>query len=106
MDAAPWCYKWDGMDGIGFDGLRVGWGANNTAASAAQSPELQKQTCFYVFQSFMIYNLPARHNAEATLGNARSNKVCGSGWGTDGILDSTIHGSNDLNEVVRGARET
>ena len=23
MDVAPWCYKWDWMDGTGY--IRVGW---------------------------------------------------------------------------------
>ena len=30
MDEAPWCYKWGGLDGMGWDGMGYGClGANN-----------------------------------------------------------------------------
>ena len=39
MDVAPWCYKWDGWDGIGSPGgvrYRTPYGANKSMTKARQ----------------------------------------------------------------------
>ena len=51
MDEAPWCYKWDGMDGIGSLGgarYRAPYGPKNGINDACSTVDIFNG-CFYQF---------------------------------------------------------